>query len=238
MPSDFIGKIHVLTARAGTFPMADDDCLLPFRLPSSRSSGPDHWQRRVPSSIVALLLATVAVAALHLPVETIGSRFGGIPQGLPAPHLPVFSADKLRELFQPALTIALLAAIESLLCAVVADGMIDDRHDSNQELLAQGIANIASALFGGIAATGAIARTATNVKCGARSPVAGIIHSLTLLVILLLAAPLAKVDTSHGLERRPLVNASPSIWASGTIFAGWRETAAQRCGRISRHVLP
>ena len=102
------------------------------------------------------------------------------------------SWDNLQHLFHPALTIALLAAIESLLCAVVADGMIDDRHDSNQELMALGLANIVSPLFGGIAATGAIARTATNVKSGARSPVAGIIHALTLLIVILVAAPLAK----------------------------------------------
>ena len=108
------------------------------------------------------------------------------------PHLPALSWETIRHLFQPALTIALLAAIESLLCAVVADGMVDDRHDSNQELIAQGIANVFSPIFGGIAATGAIARTATNVKCGARTPVAGIVHALTLLAIILVAAPLAK----------------------------------------------
>ena len=108
------------------------------------------------------------------------------------PHFPALSWDKVHLLFQPALTIALLAAIESLLCAVVADGMIDDRHDSNQEQMAQGIANMLSPLFGGIAATGAIARTATNVKCGGRTPVAGIIHAVTLLIIILVAAPLAK----------------------------------------------
>ena len=132
------------------------------------------------------------LALFHLPVETIGSRFGGIPQGLPAPHLPAFAWDNIHNLIQPAVTIALLAAIESLLCAVVADGMIDDQHDSNQELMAQGIANIVSPLFGGIAVTGAIARTATNVKCGGRTPVAGIIHGVTLLIIILVAAPLAK----------------------------------------------
>jgi SulP family sulfate permease len=111
---------------------------------------------------------------------------------LPKPHIPELSWDNIQHLFQPAMTIALLAAIESLLCAVVADGMIDDRHDANQELIAQGLANIVSPLFGGIAATGAIARTATNVKSGARTPVAGIVHALTLLLILLVAAPLAK----------------------------------------------
>src|SRR5207247_5737570 len=125
-------------------------------------------------------------------VETIGSKFGGIPQGLPTPHLPALSWENIQHLFQPAMTIALLAAIESLLCAVVADGMIDDRHDSNQELMAQGIANIVSPLFCGIAATSSTERTATNVKCGARSPIAGIIHAVTLLVVIMAAAPLAK----------------------------------------------
>ncbi|HTL17908.1 MAG TPA: SulP family inorganic anion transporter, partial [Patescibacteria group bacterium] len=108
------------------------------------------------------------------------------------PHIPELSWENIQHLFQPAMTIALLAAIESLLCAVVADGMVDDRHDANQELIAQGLANIVSPLFGGIAATGAIARTATNVKSGARTPVAGMIHALTLLLIILVAAPLAK----------------------------------------------
>jgi SulP family sulfate permease len=141
---------------------------------------------------VALVLATAAVSIFHIPVETLGARFGGIPQGLPSPHLPAVTWVKIHELFQPALTIALLAAIESLLCAVVADGMIDDQHDSNQELMAIGIANIVSPLFSGIAVTGAIARTATNVRCGGRTPVAGVIHGITLLIILLIAAPLAK----------------------------------------------
>ena len=146
----------------------------------------------MPGSIAALVLGTAAVACFNLPVETIGSKFGGIPQGLPHPHLPSLSWDNIQHLFQPAVTIALLAAIESLLCAVVADGMVDDRHDANQELIAQGLANIVCPLFGGIAATGAIARTATNVKSGARTPVAGIVHAFTLLIIILVAAPLAK----------------------------------------------
>ncbi|MFM8468427.1 MAG: SulP family inorganic anion transporter [Limisphaerales bacterium] len=125
-------------------------------------------------------------------VATIGTKFNGIPQGLPALTLPEIHWLELPNLLRPALTIALLAAIESLLCAVVADGMIEDRHDSNQELMAQGLANLASPFFGGIAATGAIARTATNVKTGARTPVAGMIHAVVLLLILLVAAPLAK----------------------------------------------
>lgn len=153
---------------------------------------PKAWQRRVPGSIVALVGGTVVALVLRLPVETIGSRFGEIPQALPALHIPTITWANIQYLIQPATTIALLAAIESLLCAVVADGMIDDRHDSNQELMAQGLANIVTPLFGGIAATGAIARTATNVKSGGRTPVAGIVHAVTLLVIILAAAPLAK----------------------------------------------
>jgi sulfate permease, SulP family len=153
---------------------------------------PKKWARRVPGSIVALLFGTALVMILKIPVETIGTRFGGIPQGLPKMQLPDLSWQNIQNLFAPAVTIALLAAIESLLSAVVADGMIDDRHDSNQELMAQGLANIVSPLFGGIAATGAIARTATNVKNGGRTPIAGIVHAVTLLVILLVAAPLAK----------------------------------------------
>jgi SulP family sulfate permease len=189
-PSDFLPKMISLFEHLGTFQW-------PTLLMASVSLGiirqwPGKWNRRVPGSIVALILATAAVGLFHLPLETIGSKFGGIPQGLPAPHLPALSWDNLHNLIRPAMTIALLAAIESLLCAVVADGMIDDQHDSNQELMAQGIANIVSPIFGGIAVTGAIARTATNVKCGGRTPVAGIVHAITLLIIILIAAPLAR----------------------------------------------
>lgn len=143
--------------------------------------------RRVPAPFVALILATVAVQLFHLPVETIGDRFGSIHVGLPHPTLPNVTLSQVRELVPSALTIALLAAIESLLSAVVADGMIGSRHRSNMELVAQGIANIASPLFGGIPATGAIARTATNVKNGGRTPVAGIVHALVLLLVVLFA---------------------------------------------------
>lgn len=148
--------------------------------------------RRVPGSIVALLVCTAAVWALHLPVETIGSRFGGIPQGLPPFILPQFHANQILPLLPAAFTVAMLAAVESLLSAVVADSMTGDRHNSNMELFAQGVANLASPFFGGIPATGAIARTATNIRSGAKSPIAGIIHALTLLLILLVAAPMAK----------------------------------------------
>ncbi|HVV00713.1 MAG TPA: sulfate permease [Verrucomicrobiae bacterium] len=190
LPSEFIQKMQVLLAHSGSFQWPT--LLLAAASLAIIKLWPGNWQRRVPGSIIALILATAAVAIFHPSVETIGSKFGGIPQGLPAPHLPRFVFHNLPHLIQPSVTIALLAAIESLLCAVVADGMIDDQHDSNQELMAQGIANIASPLFGGIAVTGAIARTATNVKCGGRTPVSGVIHGVTLLVILLIAAPLAK----------------------------------------------
>src|SRR4029077_12368730 len=128
---------------------------------------------------------------LGWPVETIGSRFGGIPSGLPPLHLPNFRPELLGGVIVPAVTVAMLGAIESLMSAMVADRMSGDRHDSNVELMAQGIANIVSPLVGGLPATGAIARTATNIRSGARTPVAGIIHALTLLAILLVAAPLA-----------------------------------------------
>lgn len=150
---------------------------------------PKGW--RIPGTIIALVLASLAAVYWHWPVETIGSRFGGIPQGLPAPHFVLGSWDQLKLLLPASITIAMLAAIESLLCAVVADGMIGGNHKSNMELIAQGIANCVSPMFGGIPATGAIARTATNVKNGGRTPIAGMIHALVLLIILLTAGPLA-----------------------------------------------
>lgn len=148
--------------------------------------------KRVPGAIVALLLATLVSALLHLPVATIGSKFGGIPQGLPHFALPTFKPELIGILMPSAVTVALLGAIESLLSAVVADSMSRDKHNSNVELVAQGIANLASPLFGGIPATGAIARTATNIRSGAQTPVAGMVHALVLLLILLVAAPLAR----------------------------------------------
>jgi sulfate permease, SulP family len=143
--------------------------------------------RRLPGPLVALLLTTVIVRVFELPVDTIGSRFGEVPTGLPRPSLPRFDFSQLGALFSPALSIALLGAIESLLSAMVADGMIGGRHRANAELMGQGIANLVVPFFGGIPATGAIARTATNVKNGGRSPVAGIVHALTLLLILMVA---------------------------------------------------
>jgi SulP family sulfate permease len=147
--------------------------------------------KRIPPSIVALIVCTGVAFVFHLPVETIGTKFGGIPRGFPPFAWPDFHSEHILPLIPSAFTVALLAALESMLSAVVADGMTGDRHNPNVELAAQGIANIISPLFGGIPATGAIARTATNIRSGARSPVAGIVHAATLLLILLVAAPLA-----------------------------------------------
>lgn len=153
------------------------------------------WPKRInkylPAPFVALVVGTVAAALLHLPIATIGSKFGGIPQGLPHFTMLTLDLDHLTELMAPALTIALLGAIESLLCAVVADTMTNDKHDANQELMAQGIANLVVPFFGGIPVTGALARTATSISNGGRTPVAAIVHALVLILILLLAAPLA-----------------------------------------------
>ena len=146
----------------------------------------------IPGSIVALVLATVAVSVLGLQVDTIGSRFGGIPSSLPSFQLPDFSWETAKFLVIPTTTLALLGSIESLLCARVADGMIDDRHNPNQELMAQGIANFICPFFGGMPATGTIARTVTNIKNGGSSPIAGMVHAVTLLLVILIAAPLAK----------------------------------------------
>jgi SulP family sulfate permease len=147
-----------------------------------------YWPRLtriVPGSLVAIVLTTLTVHVLGLQVDTIGSRFGSVPSTLPAPHMPEFHWQLVHDMFRPAMTIALLAAIESLLSAVVADGMIGTHHRSNMELVAQGVANLVSPVFGGIPATGAIARTATNVKNGGRTPVAGIVHAVVLLLIML-----------------------------------------------------
>ncbi len=182
VPAEFFGKWEVFLGHLGT--------LDPATVAVSAGTllvliGWPRISRRIPAPFVALIGATVAVQLLHLPVETIGSRFGEIDASIPRPALPHVSESMLVGLAAPALTIALLAAMESLLSAVVADGMIGSRHRSNMELVAQGAANLVTPLFGGIPATGAIARTATNIKNGGRTPVAGIIHALTLLLITL-----------------------------------------------------
>ena len=176
------------------------------------------WPRltkRIPGSIIALLLSTAVVAFLHLPIATIGSKFGGIPQGFPHFALPAFQSSQILPLLPSAFTVALLAAVESLLSAVVADGMTGDHHNSNMELVAQGAANIVSPLFGGIPATGAIARTATNIRSGALTPMAGIIHALTLLAILLVAAPLARFV--------PLATLAAVLFVVAYNMGEWRE---------------
>jgi SulP family sulfate permease len=174
-----------------------------------------RFTKRVPASIIALLACTVACAMFHLPVETIGTRFGGIPRGLPPFAIPDFHAEHILPLIPSAFTVALLAALESMLSAVVADGMTGDRHNPNVELVAQGIANMTSPLFGGIPATGAIARTATNIRSGARSPVSGIVHALTLLAILLVAAPLASYI--------PLATLAAVLFVVAYNMGEWRE---------------
>jgi SulP family sulfate permease len=148
--------------------------------------------KRIPGAIVVCFGSIMAVSLFHIPVETIGTRFGGIPSGLPHVAVPKLQPSLLLHLLSPAVTVAMLGAIESLFSAVVSDKMSDDKHNPNVELIAQGVANIFSPLFGGLPATGAIARTATNVRSGARSPVAGMIHALTLLAVILFAAPLVK----------------------------------------------
>jgi SulP family sulfate permease len=151
----------------------------------------NRFGKSVPGTVVGLLGGTAVAWLGHLPVDTVGSRFGALPSGLPAFHLPAFHPSLMLPLLSPALTVAMLGAIESLMSAVVADRMSGDHHNSNVELIGQGIANIVSPMFGGLPATGAIARTATNIRSGGRTPVAGMIHALTLLVILLVGAPLA-----------------------------------------------
>ncbi|MCL4169966.1 UNVERIFIED_CONTAM: hypothetical protein GTU68_028862, partial [Idotea baltica] len=146
---------------------------------------------RFPGLIVAVGAASLAVAFAALPVETIASRFGALPNTLPLPALPDISADRIIELFPSALVIAFLAGVESLLSAMVADRMIEGKHRPNAEMLAQGSANVASSLFGGLPATGAIARTATNIRAGGKTPVAGLVHAVTILLVMLVAAPLA-----------------------------------------------
>jgi sulfate permease, SulP family len=215
VPGDFAGRLSVLSESAATA----------------------HWQsivisvsslaiillwprvaKRIPGSIVALFIATGSVVAFHLQVPTIGSAFGGIPQGFPHFSLPALQASQIVPLLPSALTVAFLAAIESLLSAVVADSMSGDRHKPNVELVAQGVANIFSPMFGGIPATGAIARTATNIRSGALTPVSGMVHAATLLVILLAAAPLARFI--------PLAALAAVLMVVAYNMGEWREIGA------------
>ncbi|MCW5724496.1 MAG: STAS domain-containing protein [Maricaulaceae bacterium] len=188
LPADFMDKLRVLLAAADTLDFTTTAIAggaLALILVLRR------FAPRAPGFLIAIGLAALAVALLNLPVETIGSRFGELPRGLPAPSLPDISFSRLAALVPSALTIAFLAGVESLLSAMVADGMTGARHRSNCELTAQGVANIGSALFGGLPATGAIARTATSIRAGAKGPVAGMMHAVFLLAFMLFLAPLA-----------------------------------------------
>ncbi|MCM5682560.1 SulP family inorganic anion transporter [Schlegelella sp. S2-27] len=242
LPADFFTQIQVLGRHLGSVnPIAVGiglACLAIvvawpklYALPSAiaLSARSQLWLRRLarlPGTIIALGLATAATAWLSLPVETIGSRFGGIPQGLPSFAFPDFSWEGAKQLFIPTITIALLGAIESLLCARVADNLTElPRHDPNQELMAQGVANIVTPFFGGIPATGTIARTVTNVRSGAATPVAGIVHSLTLLLVVLVAAPLA----SHV----PL-----AALAGILLFVAWNMGEWREFARLRQFTLP
>jgi len=200
MPADFFQQIAAMAHSLHTInPMAVAIALASLALvvfwPKAYAMGASpswqRWMAHVPGTVIALTLGTLAVSAFDLSVETIGTRFGGLPQSLPTFALPEFSWELAKQLVAPTLTIALLGAVESLLCARIADNMIEDRHDPNQELMAQGVANFVTPFFGGIPATGTIARTVTNIKSGAVSPIAGMVHSATLLAVILIAAPLA-----------------------------------------------
>ena len=187
-PGAFLPKLIALGEAAGSLNWAATGVAI---LTVVVIVGLKKWRPTWPGMLVAVAAAAAAAALLQLPVETIGSRFGGIPNGLAAPALPPFSFEKMQAVLPDAVAFALLGAIESLLSAVVADGMSGRRHRSNCELVAQGVANIGSALFGGICVTGTIARTATNIRAGAHGPISGMLHSIFLLLFMLVAAPLA-----------------------------------------------
>ena len=204
MPADFLGILRTLnealpTFQAPAFALACGSLALivgwqrvfAAKAGQAPTKGLQRMLQVVPGSIVALIAATLFALAMHLPVETIGSKFGGIPSELPSFVWPEFSLANLQHLSMPIITLTLLGAIESLLCARIADGLIGDRHNPNQELMAQGVANFVTPFFGGMPATGTIARTVTNVKSGGRSPVAGMVHAIVLLGVVWVAAPLA-----------------------------------------------
>jgi sulfate permease, SulP family len=216
LPASFTGKMaayahHIDSTRPGAAALAVATLAILIFWP--------RVSHRIPGPFVALVVTTIAAHAGGLDVETIGSRFGVIDAGFPHPVFPAISAVRVAELLRPAVTIALLAAIESLLSAVVADGMIGGKHRSNMELVAQGIANIASPLFGGIPATGAIARTATNIRNGGRTPVAGIVHAVTLLLITLFVGKWAALI--------PLATLAGILTIVAYDMSGWRTFAAE-----------
>jgi SulP family sulfate permease len=240
MPADFFAQIETMWQHADTINPAAVaiglGCLALVVLWPKSYLMPQHpaggWAKirrlssHLPGTIIALVVATLATALLQLPVETIGSRFGGIPQSLPAFELPELSWSSAQRLLIPTLTIALLGAIESLLCARVADNATEfARHDPNQELMAQGVANLVVPFFGGIPATGTIARTITNVRAGAVTPLAGIVHALTLLAIVLLAAPLA-------------VHVPLAALAGILLFVAWNMGEWREFARLRRFNVP
>jgi len=212
VPSEFIPRLrayaqHFSSLDWPTVALASGSLLLIILTP--------RFSKRIPGAILAVIAATAVAAIFKLPVETIGTRFGGIPSGFPHFSVPEFRPDLILPLLPSALTVAILAAVESLLSAVVADGMTGDRHNSNTELVAQGFANVVSPLVGGIPVTGAIARTATNFRSGGKTPVAGIIHAVTLLLIILLIAPLAKFI--------PLATLAAVLFVVAYNMGEWRE---------------
>jgi SulP family sulfate permease len=212
VPSEFFSRIAVLAEHAQT---VNGIALALGAVSLALVVFVPKWLPRVPGSIVAVLVGTAAVTIFGLPVDTIGTKFGGIPSGLPAFAMPEFRADLIVPLLPSAFTVAILAAVESLLSAVVADTMSGDRHNSNAELVAQGVANLVVPLVGGIPVTGAIARTATNFRAGAKTPISGMVHACTLLAIILVLAPLAKYI--------PLATLAAVLFVVAYNMGEWRE---------------
>lgn len=223
LPAEFFLRIKTLAAYAHTVDLPtlalSSACFI-FLISYNKLAQYLTFLRRAPGPLVVLIVGTLVAFAFDLPVETIGSRFNGIPQEVPPFGLPDLSIHNFGKLISPAITIALLGAIESLLSARVADSQIDDRHDPNQELIAQGLANLAAPLFGGFAATGAIARTTTNVRTGGRTPIAGMLHAIILLAIVLIAAPLAAYV--------PLAALSAIVMVVAINMGEWHEFAELR----------
>ncbi len=217
LPVDFIGKLRVLTTHFDA--IHGPTVVLALASLVVIGAWPAKLSRHFPGSVVGLLLATVAVAVFGLEakfhIATIGSEFGGIAQGFPALHFPVVDLQLFPEMIQPAFTIAMLVAMQALLCAVVTDGMLDERHDSNQELVGQGVANLIGPLFGCLPVTGAVARSVVNTRSGARTPVAGMVHSALLLALLVAAAPL--------LSHIPLATLSAVLVVAAYRMVSWKQ---------------
>jgi len=231
LPAEFFEKVQAIAQNLpdwnpAAFALSVSALCIVVLWPKSYAAQQARWGRwlsRLPGTLAALILGTLAAMIFDLEVATIGSVFGGIPQGLPAFSIPEIDLEIVQYLLPAILTIAFLGAVESLLCARVADSMTQDRHDPNQELMAQGVANIASPLFGGFCATGTVARTVTNIRAGGRSPVAGMIHAAVLLAILLGAAPLA--------EHVPLATLAGILMFVAWNMGEWRSVV--HLGRLS-----